>query len=128
MLTALLLALIVPFAPHTPPPPAAHVVQVVVVRPGDTLTSIAAAEGLASWHVLYEANAAHIADPDLIFPGERLALAGHETPMPGSYRIIAQGAAPDWTPAAVPAPRHRPGAARLRRASSSANQAATRRS
>lgn len=81
-----------PLAPHTAPVPApvaAPAAVVVVVQAGQTLTSIAAAEHLSSWHVLYEANAAHVADPDVIYPGERLALHGHETPMVGSYRLLA---------------------------------------
>lgn len=53
----------------------------VVVRPGDSLWSIAAdllgpgaddAEVTAAWHRLHAANRARVGDPDLIRPGQRL--------------------------------------------------------
>lgn len=43
------------------------------VKPGDTLTSIAAAHG-TTWRHLYDANRGVVEDPDRIYPGERLAL------------------------------------------------------
>lgn len=46
----------------------------VTVRAGDTLGSIAAAHE-TDWRSLWQANRATVADPDLIFPGERLTLA-----------------------------------------------------
>jgi LysM repeat protein len=43
------------------------------VRPGDTLSGIAAAHGLPDWHRLYEANRSVIGgDPNLIRPGQVL--------------------------------------------------------
>jgi resuscitation-promoting factor RpfA len=46
-----------------------------VVRSGDTLGRIAAAQGVdGGWKALYAANRAVVEDPDLIFPGERLTL------------------------------------------------------
>jgi LysM repeat protein len=75
----------------------------VVVRAGQTLTSIARQEGLSSWHSLYSANAAHVRDPDLIFPGEVLRLHGHEVPMRGSYRMLS-GLPPEVPPSAPAAP------------------------
>lgn len=46
-----------------------------VVRSGDTLGKIAAAQGVdGGWKALYAANRAVVEDPDLIFPGERLTL------------------------------------------------------
>ena len=46
-----------------------------VVRSGDTLGKIAAAQGVdGGWKALYAANRSVVEDPDLIFPGERLTL------------------------------------------------------
>jgi len=48
-----------------------------VVRSGDTLGKIAAAQGVdGGWKALYAANRSVVEDPNLIFPGERLSLAG----------------------------------------------------
>jgi cell wall-associated NlpC family hydrolase len=44
------------------------------VRPGDTLSEIAEANGFRDWRVLYAANRDKIRDPDLIFPGQRLRI------------------------------------------------------
>jgi cell wall-associated NlpC family hydrolase len=44
------------------------------VRPGDTLSEIAEANGFRDWRVLYAANRDKVYDPDLIFPGQRLRL------------------------------------------------------
>ena len=45
------------------------------VRSGDTLSGIAAEEGIADWHALYTANASTIGpNPNLIFPGQVLDL------------------------------------------------------
>jgi len=47
------------------------------VRPGDTLTSIAASHG-TDWPTLYRLNRPVVgADPDLIQPGQRLTLPSH---------------------------------------------------
>ncbi|MEH0824110.1 MULTISPECIES: transglycosylase family protein [unclassified Micromonospora] len=50
--------------------------KVHVVKPGDTLSKIADARGLAGgWRPLYERNKGVVgADPGLIFPGQKLAL------------------------------------------------------
>lgn len=49
--------------------------QPYVVRRGDTLSGIAAAHGRTSWRAVYEANRDVIGgDPDLILPGQQLAL------------------------------------------------------
>ncbi|KAB1909368.1 transglycosylase family protein [Micromonospora sp. AMSO31t] len=47
-----------------------------VVRPGDTLSGIAATRGVVGgWHALYERNRGVVGDnPGLIFPGQRLRL------------------------------------------------------
>lgn len=60
---------------HTPDPPDRTVPhRFYVVRSGDTLTGIAARFG-TTWQALYEANRAEIGpDPDVIRPGERLAV------------------------------------------------------
>jgi hypothetical protein len=69
--------------PATPAPRAAVVSRprVVVVRPGDSLWTIAAhllgpgaddTEVAAAWHRLHAANRSRVGDPDLIHPGQRL--------------------------------------------------------
>jgi nucleoid-associated protein YgaU len=42
-----------------------------VVRAGDTLSGIAARLGMA-WPALWTLNRDRVADPDLIYPGQRL--------------------------------------------------------
>jgi cell wall-associated NlpC family hydrolase len=44
------------------------------VRPGDTLSGIAEANGFRDWRVLYAANRDKVHDPDQIFPGQRLRI------------------------------------------------------
>jgi len=44
-----------------------------VVKSGDTLSEIAGRQGLGSWRAIFDANAA-VKDPDLIFPGQHLAI------------------------------------------------------
>ena len=69
--------------PATPAPRAAVLSRprVVVVRPGDSLWTIAAhllgpgaddTEVTAAWHRLHAANRSRVGDPDLIHPGQRL--------------------------------------------------------
>jgi hypothetical protein len=54
-----------------PKPPA----RVVSVRPGDNLDFLARSHHvLGGWAALYQANRAHIANPRLIYPGQRLIL------------------------------------------------------
>jgi len=62
-------------------PDAARAPGRIVVRPGDTLWDLAAAELpstaddaaiTAAWHELYDANRDVLSDPDLIYPGTRL--------------------------------------------------------
>jgi resuscitation-promoting factor RpfA len=49
--------------------------QSYLVRPGDTLSKIAAANGVeGGWQSLYAANRDVVENPNLIFPGERLRL------------------------------------------------------
>lgn len=63
-------------APKPAPKPSSY-----TVRPGDTLSSIAARTlGSASrWKEIYDLNRASISDPDTIFPGQRLELpTGHK--------------------------------------------------
>jgi LysM repeat protein len=49
--------------------------KVYVVRSGDTLSAIAAKHHVnGGWHTLYQLNRDIIANPDLIFPGQRIAL------------------------------------------------------
>ena len=44
-----------------------------VVRPGDTLATIAATHG-TSWRTLWENNSGRISNPNLIYPGQRLTI------------------------------------------------------
>jgi hypothetical protein len=49
--------------------------KVYVVRSGDTLSAIATKHHVnGGWHTLYQLNRDIIANPDLIFPGQRIAL------------------------------------------------------
>jgi LysM repeat protein len=46
-----------------------------VVRSGDTLSAIATKNHInGGWHTLYQLNSKTISNPDLIFPGQRIAL------------------------------------------------------
>lgn len=44
----------------------------ILIRPGDTLSEIAKARGLSDYRVLYEKNRDTIANPDLIYAGNKL--------------------------------------------------------
>ncbi len=58
-----------------PGPPPAPQPRTYTVKPGDTLSGIAAALGLTGWQTLYEANREVIGgDPNLIFPGQVLVI------------------------------------------------------
>lgn len=49
----------------------------VVVQPGDTLSGIAAEEGLSNWNLLYQDNISVVGgNPNLIFPGQVLQIPG----------------------------------------------------
>ena len=92
-------------------PPQAAATGTDVVRPGDTLTSIAAADGLPSWHPLWQANANRpepdgdrFTNPDLIRPGWVLAETG-PTRRPG--RITANRTHAARPPATATAANHR---------------------
>ncbi|MBF6541354.1 LysM peptidoglycan-binding domain-containing protein, partial [Nocardia farcinica] len=53
----------------------------ITVRPGDTLGSLAKANGATSWRALYEANRDVIgADPNQIKPGQVLTIGRHRAP------------------------------------------------
>ncbi|MFB7910751.1 peptidoglycan DD-metalloendopeptidase family protein [Kitasatospora sp. NPDC056076] len=62
---------------------------------GDTLSKIADAKNVeGGWHALYEQNRSVVgADPNLIFPGQQLALAGHAA-APAKPAAPAKSAAP----------------------------------
>ncbi|MGK9462772.1 transglycosylase family protein [Streptomyces sp. G6] len=64
--------------PQTTPQSRAGKGRMYTVVTGDTLSGIADAQRVrGGWHGLYEANRAEIgADPDVIMPGQRLALRG----------------------------------------------------
>ena len=73
----------------------------VTVHDGDTLSQLAAADGVTDWHQVWPANTdraepggRHFTDPNLILPGWTIVLPGEELP---------DHAAPP-TPAAHPAP------------------------
>lgn len=63
-------------APRTQSAPAANPTGGYVVRTGDTLSTIATAHGVqGGWKAVYESNKQIVGgNPDLIFPGQRLAL------------------------------------------------------
>ncbi|MFE6053775.1 peptidoglycan DD-metalloendopeptidase family protein [Kitasatospora sp. NPDC056446] len=70
-----------PAAQAAAPAPAASAASAESYRvvSGDTLSKIADARNVqGGWHALYEQNRSLVgADPNLIFPGQQLALAGH---------------------------------------------------
>jgi nucleoid-associated protein YgaU len=61
-------------APHVSTPSRQHVGhgKAITVRSGDTLGKIAARNG-TTWQHLFDANRGVVRDPNLIFPGQRLA-------------------------------------------------------
>ncbi|WP_283398510.1 LysM peptidoglycan-binding domain-containing protein, partial [Modestobacter marinus] len=61
---------------YVPPAPApAPAGGTYTVQPGDTLSSIAAAQGVAGgWQALYAANQSTISDPNRIYVGQQLTL------------------------------------------------------
>lgn len=59
-----------------------------IVRIGDTLSRIAGNQGLGSWRALYDANPS-INNPDLIFPGQRLAIPSERGQV--SHRSLPTG-------------------------------------
>src|SRR6266511_3128493 len=70
-----------------------------VVRAGDSLTTIAGKQGLGSWQRIFDANLS-IKHPDLIYPGQRLAippkgakLAHRSVPTPQPVQVR------EWRPA-----------------------------
>ncbi|QMU76165.1 LysM peptidoglycan-binding domain-containing protein [Streptacidiphilus sp. PB12-B1b] len=103
-------------APLAAPRPAARSAGEVTVHPGDSLSAIAEEYHVpGGWPALYDANRARIgADPDLIHPGEQLALppgaggAPVTTPAPpaeggsGSATPPAATAPPETHPSAAP--------------------------
>lgn len=84
----------------------------VVVEPGDTLWGLAeAAYGDGKqWPRLYEANRDRITDPDLIHPGQVLAVPGHDVPVvdPGAKAQRRRDAADPATPAGRGLPEESP--------------------
>lgn len=64
--------------PNPPAPTPTHVTNPNVryheVQNGENLSVIAAKYGLASWHLLWEANKDIVPNPDLIRPGQRLRI------------------------------------------------------
>lgn len=85
-------------APGHPAPASAH--ERYTVSAGDTLSGIAADEHVSGgWPKLYADNRAVVGgDPDLIFPGQRLALT---TPKPGGSKPAVKPA-PKAVPKAAP--------------------------
>jgi len=58
----------------TPTHPTASV-STYTVRPGDTLNKIAAAQGIhGGWREIWDENRSTVSNPNLIYPGQRLAL------------------------------------------------------
>ena len=87
-----------PLPPQTAPAPAEAVTAALIVtqkspawrytvRPGDTLSSIAQRfyGYAADWERIYQANRATLPDPDMIVPGQILAIpSGASTPAPAT--------------------------------------------
>ncbi|MYU25337.1 transglycosylase family protein [Streptomyces sp. SID8352] len=88
--------------PQTTPQSRAGTARMYTVVTGDTLSGIADdAEVRGGWHRLYQANRATIgSDPDLIVPGQRLALRGQ-----GASAAPSRPAAKAPGKAAAPQPR-----------------------
>lgn len=68
----------------------------VEVRPGDSLSIIAADQQLESWRPLWNANL-DLADPDLIYPGQKLVVVHGQTedrPLPAGVVVPPVAATP----------------------------------
>jgi len=68
-----------------------------VVQRGESLASIAARGKLDSWRPIWDANAG-LTDPNLIYPGQRLAVPAkgekvEHRPLPAGFGVVAQPAA-----------------------------------
>jgi LysM repeat protein len=89
-------------------PAAAHGPGSYTVRPGDTLSAIAARAygSAAGWPAIWWANRRQVPDPDMITAGQRLALPGSDQVPPWLARAALAAAA-----AARPAPAAPAGAA-----------------
>lgn len=90
--------------PQTTPQSRAGKAEMYTVVHGDTLSGIASEQDVAGgWHRLYAANRTTVgSDPDLILPGQRLSLSGHETRSP-TKKAPKKAAKPTHTrPAAKP--------------------------
>jgi LysM repeat protein len=85
-------------ATHRHPSATHHCAHTYIVRPGDSLSSIAArCYGTpAAWVALYRGNQATIADPNLIYPGRKLVIPERVN----LTRLTASGGPPQ-TPAAA---------------------------
>ncbi|MER5732096.1 transglycosylase family protein [Streptomyces sp. NPDC002138] len=79
-----------------------------VVAPGDSLSAIARGQHVeGGWQALYETNRATVgADPDLIFPGQRLTLRITAAPVTPKPPVPPPAATP--APVPTPAPRTTP--------------------
>ena len=63
-----------------------------VVRKGDTLSELARKAGLSSWLPIYDANL-NIANPDLIFPGQKLVIPGkNDKVTPRAHKTVKHAA------------------------------------
>lgn len=69
-------ALSAPAAPRLRSVPAVATNGEYTVRRGDTLSAIARAHGLSSWHELYAVNRSVVDDPHWIFPNQVLKIPG----------------------------------------------------
>ncbi|MCZ2820252.1 LysM domain-containing protein [Modestobacter sp. VKM Ac-2977] len=84
--------------------PAAAQVAQYTVQPGDTVARIAAAHG-QPWQAFYQRNVGVIgSNPNVITPGQVLAVSGTGAPAPAAAPAPAPAAAPAPAPAAAPAP------------------------
>ncbi|MGW2685645.1 transglycosylase family protein [Streptomyces sp. NPDC001414] len=99
--------------PQTTPQSRAGKAEMYTVVRGDTLSGIATEQDVAGgWHRLYAANRTTVgSDPDLILPGQRLSLTGHETRSPAKKATKTAAKPARTRPAAKPETRTKKAAA-----------------
>ncbi|MFF5476061.1 transglycosylase family protein [Streptomyces sp. NPDC012935] len=95
--------------PQTPPQSRAGTAEMYTVVHGDTLSGIAESEQVkGGWRGLYAANRQAVgADPDLIIPGQRLALRGKAAPTTPA-KTNRPAATPKSSPQKTPSQRTTP--------------------
>jgi soluble lytic murein transglycosylase-like protein len=105
-LTALFALLVIASYIVVPKPASAHGISAAgprtyTVRPGDTLTRIAAVSGLPSWYPLYAANRDRIRNPNLIRAGQVLVIPKSAGTAPAALAPAPRQAARQAAPPAA---------------------------